>query len=159
MQAVVIVHPRAQPQGHLWMVQAGDGQEASADSTNATVNDSFYPRRLTVHVGDTVEWIGGFHTVTLGPEDMIQQLEKSLFVPTPQASGPPKLVFNPKVAFPSGGSTYNGTGFVNSGVLVFTVPPGSKAPPTFKLTFTQPGTYSYDCLIHPGMDGVVTVVP
>ena len=159
MQGVVIVHPQPQPQGHLWVVQAGDGLAASKDPANDTVNDSFYPRHLAIHVGDTVEWIGGFHTVTFGPEATIQQLEKSLFVPMSQSNGPPKLVFNPKVVFPSGGSTYNGTGFVNSGVLALNTPPGSKAPPMFKLTFTSAGTYEYDCLLHPGMDGTISVAP
>jgi hypothetical protein len=77
----------------------------------------------------------------------------------PQKSGPPLLVFNPKVAFPTGGATYDGTGFVNSGVLVLNVPPGSKAPPSFKLTFTKAGKYTYVCLLHPGMDATITVVP
>ncbi len=159
MQGVVVAHPRPQAQGHVWIVQAGDGPAARNDPANNAINDSFYPRHLTVHVGDTVEWIGGFHTITFGPEAMIQQLEKTVFMPVPQTSGPPKLVFNPKVAFPSGGATYNGSGFVNSGVLVLNAPRNSKAPPSFKLTFTQPGVYTYDCLIHPGMDGTVTVAP
>lgn len=159
MQGVVIVHPQTPALGHTWIVQAGDSQAAGNDPANNTINDSFYPRHLTVHVGDTVEWIGGFHTITFGPEATLQQLEKSLFIPMPQASGPPKLVFNPKVVVPSGGSTYNGTGFVNSGILIFTVPQNSKAPPMFKLTFTQPGTYTYDCLVHPGMDGTISVAP
>jgi len=159
MQGVVTVHPRPQAQGCLWIVQAGDGPAAGNNPANNTVNDSFYPRHLTVHVGDTVEWIGGFHTVTFGPEATIQQLEKSVFMPVPQTSGPPKLVFNPKVAFPSGGSTYDGSSFVNSGVLALNTPPNSKAPPSFKLTFTKVGTYGYDCLIHPGMDGAIAVAP
>jgi plastocyanin len=38
-------------------------------------------------------------------------------------------------------------------------PPNSKAPPSFKLTFTTAGMYGYDCLIHPGMDGTIVVTP
>ena len=65
----------------------------------------------------------------------------------------PNLALNPKIAFPSGGPTYDGTGFVNSGILVL------PNPHTFKLTFTKPGTYTYDCLVHPDMDGTVSVTP
>lgn len=156
MAGVVTVHA-PQPAGNMHLVLAGDSMAALTDRTNTTTNDAFYPRHLTIKVGDTVEWIGGFHTITFGPDAMRRQLEKNLFVPIPQKSGPPQMVFNPKIAFPSGGSTYNGNGFVNSGILVFTVPRGSKAPPMFKLTFTAAGTYEYDCLIHPGMDGTITV--
>jgi plastocyanin len=143
----------------MYIVQAGDSLAAINDRFNNTTNDSFYPRHLTIHVGDTVEWIGGFHTVTFGPDATRHQLEQNVFVLVPQKSGPPKLVFNSKVAFPSGGSTYNGTGFVNSGVLALNTPPNSKAPPSFKLTFTAAGTFDYDCLVHPGMDGTITVAP
>jgi plastocyanin len=158
MNGYVIVHA-AQPQGKMYIVQAGDGQKSSADQNNATVFDGFYPLALTVHVGDTVEWIGGFHTISFGPAALIKQLMANLFVPMPQKSGPPVLLFNPKIAFPSGGHTYDGTGFVNSGVLALLAPPGSTAPPSFKLTFTKAGTYTYYCLIHPGMDGTITVTP
>jgi plastocyanin len=157
MTGWVIVH--APQQGHMWFVQVGDGQAAFKDNTNTTTNDQFYPRHLTIHVGDTVEWIGFFHTITFGPDAMLVQLEKNFIIPiTPVTSMPPKLQINPKVAFPSGGSTYNGTGFVNSGILVFTTPQGSNAPPTFKLKFTAAGTFAYDCLVHPGMDGTITVM-
>ena len=67
--------------------------------------------------------------------------------------------FNPRIAFPSGGNTYDGTGFVNSGILLFTVKPGSTAAPMFHLTFTKAGTYEYDCLLHPHMEGSITVLP
>lgn len=30
---------------------------------------------------------------------------------------------------------------------------------TFKFTFSQVGTYTYDCQIHPNMKGTVTVIP
>jgi plastocyanin len=155
MAGVVTVHPLQQ--GGPWIVQAGDGQAGASDTTNTTTNDSFYPRHLTVKVGDTVEWIGGFHTITFGPEAMRTALEKALFIPIPGGTGAPKLQFNPRVAFASGGATYDGSGFVNSGILAFAVAPGSKAPPSFKLKFTKAGTYTYDCLIHPGMDGTITV--
>jgi plastocyanin len=159
MAGVVIVHAQPPQQGRTFMVQAGDSPLSFNDRTNNTTNDSFYPRQLTIHAGDTVEWIGGFHTVSFGPEALLRQLEQNFVIAMPQQSGPPKLVLNPQVAYPSGGSTYNGTGFVSSGLLFLRVPPGSNAPPTYKLTFTTPGTYTYDCLVHAGMDGTITVMP
>jgi plastocyanin len=58
---------------------------------------------------------------------------------------------NPAAAFPAGGSTYDGTGYFNSGLS------GPSAPP-YVLTFTAPGTYEYLCLFHPvPMKGTVTV--
>ncbi len=143
----------------MHIIQAGDGPQASNDRTNSTTSDAFAPYALTIHVGDTVQWIGGFHTISFGPDALIKQLQKSFFMPVPQKNGPPILVLNPKISWPSGGSTYNGMGFVNSGILPLNTPPNSKAPPSFKLTFTKAGTYKYYCLVHPGMDGTVTVAP
>ena len=72
-----------------------------------------------------VEWIGGFHTVAFGPVTLRDQLEKSFVMPKPQPSGPPMLLINPKVAFPSGTHSYNGVGFVSSGILALNAPPSS----------------------------------
>jgi plastocyanin len=134
MDGYVIVHPRP-AQGKLYKVQAGDGQMAGNDKANVTADMAFFPQRLTIHVGDTVEWIGGFHTVTFGPEALRDQLEKKFLTQRPQTSGPPLLVFNSKVAFPSGSHTYNGnsTRFVSSGILALNAPQNSKAPPTYRL--------------------------
>jgi plastocyanin len=160
MDGYVLVHPRPRPaQGKLYIVLTGGDQMAGNDKSNVTSDMAFYPQRLTIHVGDTVEWMGFFHTVAFGPEALRDQLEKNFLVRTPQQSGPPLLVFNPKVAFPSGRHTYNGTGFVSSGILALNAPQNSKVPPTYRLTFTRPGTYQYDCLVHPNMEGSITVLP
>ena len=66
-----------------------------------------HPQVVALSVGDTITWIGGFRTITFGPDSVRTQLEKNLFVPVPQASGAPKLVFNPKIAFGVRG-TYRG---------------------------------------------------
>jgi plastocyanin len=156
MNGTVVVHPA--PMGNSWIVTAGDGQASSNDKTNTTTYDGFYPRHLTIHLGDTVTWIGGFHTVTFGPESMLQDLEKHLVVPVPQSGGAPKLALNPKISSQAGGPAYDGTGFVNSGLLLLLAPPTSKNPPMYKLKFTKTGVFDYDCLIHPGMDGTITVI-
>jgi plastocyanin len=160
MDGYVLVHPQPRPvQGKTYIVLTGGDQMAGNDKSNATQDMTFFPQRLTIHVGDTVEWMGFFHTVTFGPAALRDQLEKNFVMPMPQASGPPLLTLNPKVAFPSGGATYNGTGFVNSGILLLRAPQSSNAPPTYRLTFTKPGTYTYECLVHPNMDGTIKVLP
>ena len=75
----------------------------------------------------------------------------------PQAAGPTNLVFNPVVLAPSGGDTYFGSGFFNSGFLLGRDgPPG--APTSYSLTFDTPGTFDYICLVHgPLMTGTITV--
>jgi len=93
----------------------------------------FYPGIITVDVGDTVVWTDGSkepHTVSF----------------LSGKSVPPSEEFAP-----IGGSTYDGTGIDSSGMLM----PGH----SYQLTFTKPGVYMYQCLMHPGMVGVVIVQP
>ena len=111
---------------------------------NSVYANGFYPRELTIHVGDTVTWqFDGFHNVAFlsgapPPQFAIQEGGKTYG--------------NPKVYFPAGRNTYDGIGFRNSGT-----PQGDK-PFSYSLTFTKPGRYKYACTIHAGMDGVVNVV-
>jgi plastocyanin len=156
MSGEVVVHPRP-AQGHLYLVQAGDSLAASQDQGNVTESTAFFPRALTIHEGDTVEWIGGFHTVTFGPDSLRTKLENNLFTRVRGKNGAPQLVLNPQVAYPSGGTVFNGSDFVNSGLL-FMRAQGNQ-PPTYRLTFTKAGTYEYDCLLHKGMDGIINVLP
>jgi plastocyanin len=157
MMGMVVVHPR--PMGKPYIVQAGDGEAAGNDQSNMTESTQFFPRTLTIHVGDTVTWIGGFHTVTFGPVALRDQLEMQRIASVQLKNGRTVLAINPKISLPSGGATYDGTGFVNSGILFLRAGPNSKVPPSYSLTFTKAGTYEYDCLLHPGMDGSITVLP
>jgi plastocyanin len=118
---------------------------AGAESPGGDVQlNEFAPIQVTVNVGDTVTWSldsTEFHNVLFtsggeGPE----------FV----QPGPEGLFVNPAVAFPAGGSSYDGSGVAGSGLLNT----GDK----FSLTFTKAGTFSYVCSIHPGMGGSVKVV-
>jgi plastocyanin len=122
--------------------QATIGAESADKALQA---QAFGPATITVKVGDTVNWtLTAFaHTVAFlsggeRPADIVPTGEDAL------------QMFNPVVFFPSGGPTYDGSGFVNSGVLEA---PGA----TFGLTFTKAGSYGYVCLIHPGMAGTVVV--
>lgn len=136
-------------------VQVGAGQDT-------TVVGAFFPATTRVRVGETVTFrlMGDEpHTVTfLGGEAV-----PPFAVPAEDGSG--KLLFNPQVAFPSGmpGSAetaYDGSSFLNSGLMTHE-PTGPDAPPNdhMTVTFSQPGSYEYVCLLHPWMKGTVVVEP
>jgi plastocyanin len=118
----------------------------------------FSPADLTINVGDTVEWtqkdMGTPHTVTLTSGGA----EPELVLAEPQQAGPPKLIVNPVVLAPAGGSTYSGQGYFNSGFVWGTEEP-QPGPRTYSLTFDTPGTYEYICVLHDmmGMNGQITV--
>ncbi len=123
-------NPDAMVKNKTWNVIAG-GQTKDM----AIQGMAFYPGIIIVNVGDTIKWkIGGnFHTISFLSGQS-----------PPQAGSPESLT-------PSGSSEYNGTGFVSSGIL----PTGGN----YSLKFTEPGVFSYGCLIHPGMQGIVIVQP
>jgi hypothetical protein len=67
------------------------------------------------------------------------------------------LLLNPKALTPTATTQYDGTGYVNPGMLF---PPGNpKLPSSFSLTFPKPGSYEYWCLIHAdvGQRGTIIV--
>lgn len=114
----------------------------------------FLPTNISIKTGDTIDWDNvsdAPHTVTFtsGAAD------PELLNPLPQPSGPPLLIINPQVLLPAGGKSYDGAGYVNSGILQQGTPIGTK----FSLTFTKPGTYTYKCELHAdqGMTGTITV--
>ncbi len=124
--------------------------------------NAFFQTRVTIHAGDSVQWINnGFHTIDIpkaGGEDL------PLFVAGAPVSGVndaagnplwfngkvPSLGFNPILFAASGGSTYDGSTRIDSGL-----PLGPPAP--YKVTFTKTGTYKYFCDVHHGMVGYVVV--
>jgi plastocyanin len=111
----------------------------------SVVSNAFHPRTIDVAVGDTVTWqVRGFHTVSFlsGQQPLALEVREG-----------DKTYFNPQVFFPSGGRTYDGTGYRNSGA-----PPEPPKPFTYSLTFAKAGTYKYLCQVHgPAMSGAVTV--
>lgn len=113
---------------------------------------------LVVPLGATVTWVMRdpfeIHTVTFTsgqkpPEFVLVQ---------PQAQGPPKFQVNPKAAAPTPHKAYDGTGYVNSGIL-FPAGTPSNLPKSYTLTFLRAGWYEYWCLVHvaEGMKGVIIV--
>jgi plastocyanin len=107
--------------------------------------NAFLPGPLEVNVGDTVNWrieSTEFHTITFLSGAPLERFDAA----TPDGQG---LMINPTAAFPIGGSSYNGTGIASSGLL--------NKNQDWSLTFTEPGTYEYVCLVHPGMKSEIHV--
>jgi len=137
---------------------------AGHKATGAEIT-SFFPNQLAIKTGDTVSFRNAdetdIHTVTFGPEALRTQIENDFAAPRGT-----QVVLDPLGALPSeppGSPTpqYDGTnhgdGYLNSGVLA---PPGSPptaGPQSFQVTFTKPGTYQFECVIHEHMDGTIVV--
>lgn len=119
--------------GRTWNVGTGASQYSFA------VQDlDYYPDSITIDAGDSIAYHvasgdgGDAHTVSFVPSGMT--------VPSP---------FDPSDVTPAGGTTVDGSKFVNSGILF-----GGQI---FTLTFAKAGTYKIYCLFHePAM--VMTVV-
>jgi plastocyanin len=132
---------------HVWKVRV-----AGMEMENLIDLQAFFPKEITINAGDAIYFEfptpPGFHTVTfLSGQDvppLIIPDEAAGAAPASPPAGPPTLVINPEAAFPSGGDTYDGTGFINSGLDVVRLP----SDPPFVLTFTTPGTYEYQCIPH-----------
>src|SRR5260221_3001744 len=116
--------------------QSWSGGAGTGDATGVAAL-KFYPAALTVDAGDTVTWTvaGNAHTVAF--------LTAGQTAPSPETAA---------AQSPAGGTTFDGSTFTNSGVVV--PAPGAN---TYGLSFPTAGTYAFHCLIHPGMDGTLTV--
>lgn len=146
---------QAKATGTQTHIQAGAGSETVHNAMAA----EFILKDVHVKAGEPITWtFNGAHTVSFNaPEDARTILakgddggfhlsEKALspsgFTPPggpPPSDGPPP---------PLDGGSWDGTGFFSTGIMF-----GGD----FILTFTKPGTYEYVCLIHPNMEGTVTV--
>jgi plastocyanin len=132
----------------------------------------FYPKVVTVHVGDTVTWqFRGFHTTTFpggkrpypfivpggGKQPVVKDAAGQPFW---WAGTAPLLGVSPLSILLQGASTISSPAQVrSSGVLRILTSTPKKPPAPFLLTFTKAGTYRYQCAVHPGMRGVVRVLP
>jgi plastocyanin len=127
---------------------------------------SMVPRRIVVRAGQTVTFRmpvqHDVHTVTFGPEPLLMAIEANFLAPSGSGGAP---LFDPMGVYPSEpprarqpiayDGRNHGNGYLNSGLLY---PQGTPArPTTFRVRFTRPGTYAYECVIHPHMGGVVVV--
>lgn len=155
------------------VVLAGSG----AQSVQEASITQFGPSKVTIPVGGSVTWyLIGPHSITfnsdksnndiraVAPDGSIHINPKAIAPangpgePAPKGGGggggggpsnaPPKF----KVVATK---TWNGSGFLNSGVFA-----NSFGPPLiegYKVTFTKAGTYKYICTVHDDMKGEVVV--
>lgn len=149
-------------------VWAGPGfLKGSPGGPKTAEADLFFPRRLEVHVGDTVTFrSSGFHTATyLGGHRTTEfpvfapALDGSTYSGVADAAGSP-FYFNGRPRFwydvpglfaPSGSNVISGGAAVhNSGIL-------DKKGYAFR--FTKAGTYVFHCLVHPMMSVRIVVEP
>jgi plastocyanin len=118
---------------------------------------AMFPHTLVINAGTTVRFFMSkdsreAHTASFGPASFLKTLAGSFNGPAPSPaaiypSDPPgHIVLTP---------TSHGNGFANVGAM----DRDSTTPlPAFgAITFTTPGTYRYQCLIHPFMHGTVIV--
>jgi plastocyanin len=135
-----LVAPLSAHAAQTLVVAAGD------ESRNGDVQlNSFGPNEIRVAVGDTVTWrlaSTEFHNVLF---------PGSAPVPDFVLPGPDGVFINPAAAFPTGQTTYDGTGVAGSGLL-------NNKGDSYSITFTKAGAFPYVCSIHAGMGGLVTVV-
>jgi plastocyanin len=115
-----------------WTISVG-----ASSSDFALQGLNYYPATMTIDAGDSIVWkiaSSEPHTVTLlGPGQ------------TPPPPTPQNLV-------PAGGSSYDGSAYVSSGLIA--------RGASYRLMFPKAGTYKVYCLIHqPEMLLIVTVQP
>jgi plastocyanin len=107
---------------------------------NGTISGNiFAPREIVVPVGSTVTWTvtsGEAHTVTFPPQKV-----------APPDGPPPSW---PVMVQAGGAAQFDGGALVNSGIIF--------RDAQVNVTFTEAGTFSYICALHPGIQGVVKVV-
>jgi plastocyanin len=131
----------------------------------------FYPRTVTVQVGQPVTWqFFGFHTVTFpgthrpypffvpaGKQPATKDSTGQLFWWSGKG---PNLFLSPLAILQQGGSTVSDPSQTASSGLLRILQSTQKQPPApYTLEFTKPGVYHYQCAVHPGMHGSVVVVP
>jgi plastocyanin len=148
-----------------------DAETAMAGSGSPEVQiglvNQFGPSDLAISVGDAVTWtVLGPHTISFNAPQSANQarveapdgsahINAEAFAP---ANGPGQPAEGegggepgPPILIDAG--EWDGDGFLSSGLIV-------SFPPQlfqYQVTFTQAGTYTFQCLIHPDMEGTVTV--
>lgn len=169
-----------------WQVNTGGAwRPAGFNFTFQGGANAFAPNRLSVHTGDTVTWnfTTPFHTVTFfgqeGPPEDLNFFDELRVPPGAPPGLPPAIpAFNRSFFEPSanvaatGATRYDGIAWLNSGVRGIRADdtlPEDFDPSTpsairdtllsdrFSVTFTRPGSYSYVCMVHPGMFGLIEV--
>jgi plastocyanin len=126
--------------------------------------NAFFPKKIKVVQGDTISFeFHGFHTFTF-PKGKPPFLFAASGTVADQkdATGNPfwfngqaRAIIDPTAAGPIGDGKISNKATDSSGL------PGgddNTPPPPYKASFAKPGTYKYQCLVHPAMKGQVTVL-
>ena len=133
-----------------WTANAGGGRAGISV-------DMFMPSVININEGDSIQWNNPYeeiHTVTFLGRDKLPDLLE--VVPSGTILKPPTVKFAAKAfnAAPARGTpSYDGTSFINSGILA----KGSPAT-SWTVTFPKAGSYPFVCIVHPFMTGVVNVL-
>jgi plastocyanin len=129
------------------------------------VINEFVPRRIQATVGQKVTWrFVGLHTVsfdvptyapvfTIDDDTGTVTINREVVDPV-GGPGFPLTAAIPTADEPDAevdAGTYDGEGFLSSGVI------RGLGKIVYSVTFSEPGTYNYACLIHPRMIGQVVV--
>jgi len=161
--------PVTLPGDHV--VLAGSGAQNVQD---AEITE-FGPKKISIPVGGTVTWyIVGPHSITfnsdksnddirsVAPDGTVHLNPKAIAPanapgePPPSNSGPANGSSNGPPSFKVvADKTWDGSGFLNTGVFV-----NSMGPPViegYTITFTKAGTYKYLCTVHDDMTGEADV--
>ena len=142
-----VAAPAAQPAAQTWTAMTGAEIFTEPGEKSSWQAFKFYPQSITINAGDTITWKHNAgvepHTVTfLGPDG--KRPEDIMPEGPPQGNQPPRIILAPNVAFAQGGNTYDGSAYVNSGVIAA----GNPGPQEFSVTFPKAGTYNYICVLH-----------
>lgn len=150
-------------------IKAGTGPDAPVgatvtDAVPSSASLNVMPEKITVKAGEKVTWtVDGLHTITFNPPEDARPwlrfddtgklvVNKKSFAPAaspeipppdPASGGPPKL--------PVDGGTWDGRGYRSSGA------PFTGGQLVYSLAVSEPGTYTYVCLVHPDMQGTLEV--
>jgi plastocyanin len=101
----------------------------------------FRPNAVTIPVGGTVTW-------NLWESIVSFDAPESLWLTQWSRRPDGTVVRDDRVTAPNGGGPWDGAGFRSSGLM--------SGP--YTLTFTKAGTFPYRCLVHPDMEGIVSVL-
>jgi plastocyanin len=129
----------------------------------------FFPAVETVRAGQSVDFVlravKESHNVAFGPPAYLRRISDQIIQRRVDPDGKKVFVLNPELflpsdpenAFPAFDGRNHGNGFLNTGA--FDNDPLTPYDDHQIVRFTRPGTYLYECLIHPGMTAKVRVLP
>ena len=121
---------------------------------------SMFPAQLSVKAGTVVSFSMSadsreVHTATFGPRSYLKMLSNAVGAPTPDAQVALYPSSKPSLGPIQLDATSHGNGFANTGGL--DRDPTTPLQPSGRIDFTKPGTYHFQCLIHPFMHGTIIV--